>query len=435
MTNKLSWPRCYLIWIVVLGVVGSAISIYSIVHHHAYLTHGVTDAICNINAVWSCDTIAASSYSELFTLPLGVWGLGFFLSLVVIAAILMAKKPLTNQIHSHLASLVVLSYVGLVVSVVLAVISGLILKSYCLSCIGVYAVNFGLAIVSTVYLVKKRIGITLWKKSASGFDTRPWSGCMSAAMIVAITFAGYYYLAKPRPHPSDFADHPKQNEIKRQQNAIENNLGSVVYDIQINRSPYQGAGEDYRIGPDFAPITIVEYIDYECPACARMVSVAKKLVDMYPDSVSVVLKNFPLNSECNSAVSTVMHKYACELAVLSRCAGTIGQFWSFHDYVFAQQPHLKDGKPQQWAKEMGMTAEQIRACLASDDLAAKISSDVREAQSMGVQGTPSLFINGRKYMGLRSLDTMAAVVDTLLISQDSSSSSSQLENQTDGTQP
>lgn len=414
-------PKLYLIWVIVLSGLGVAVSIYSIWHHHQYWLHGATDAACNINAQLSCDRIAGSAYSELAGLPLGVWGLGFFIALGVLAATLLPKRPLTNHSRSHLAALVLLTYLGVAVSIGLAVISSVVIGSYCITCVMVYAVNVALGILSTYYLVTKQVAFTLGlsaKQISSdevGGRPTPWSGCLTAAVVVLVVFAGYYNFAKPKPDPSQFADHPRFSKQKSQRMAMENNLEATVMDIIVHRSPYGKAGEDYRIGPDNAPITIVEFIDFECPACARAAPIAKGLVRLYPAAVTVVVKNFPLNSACNPHVETNMHTYACELAIMARCAGAYGQFWQYHDLAFAKQASLKDGMPQQWAQDIGLTAEQISECLASEDMASKLKADVAEAYELGVSATPTVYINGRKYIGLRSLDTMAAMVDTLLL--------------------
>lgn len=425
-------PKHYLLWVIALSSLGVVVSIYSIWHHHQYWLLGATDAACNINAQLSCDRIAGSAYSELAGLPLGVWGLGFFVAIVVLAATLLPKRPLTNHSGSHLAALVLLTYLGVMVSLGLAVLSTVVIGAYCITCVMVYALNVSLGIVSTYYLVTKQVSCSLaWSKAPqsgsaeSGDSSTPWSGCLTAAVVVLVVFAGYYNFAKPKPEPSQFADHPQFSQQKTQRAAMENNLEAKVMDIKVHRSPYGELGEDYRVGPDNAPITVVEFIDFECPACARAAPLAKGLAKLYPESVTVVVKNFPLSSACNPHVGSNMHPYACELAIMSRCAGAYGLFWSYHDLAFGQQALLKAGRPQQWAKDVGLTEEQISGCLASEDLASKIQADVAEAHALGVNATPTVFINGRKYIGLRSLDTMAAMVDTLLLlSEDTNPASS-----------
>ena len=424
MTQSSPPPKLYLIWMIGLGVMGALVSMYSIGHHHQYLKLGITDAACNINAKWSCDAVAGSAYSEWLGLPLGVWGLGFFLALVVIAATLLPKKPFTNKVGSHVAALVLLSYVGVAVAVVLATLSFAVIKFYCLSCVVVYALNIGLGVVSTYYLVRRRIpcSLRLWPSSVGNGAQQdlntPWSGCLSAGVIVLVVFAGYYYFAKPRPDLSQMVDHPVQPTIKHQRNSLAQNLSSTAFEIKVHRSAYGDVGEDYRLGVDTAPIVVVEFIDFECPACARSAPMGKGLVDLYPESVTVVIKNFPLSSGCNPYVDEDLHPHACELAILARCAGAYGKFWSYHDRVFAKQASLKPDRPQQWSKDVGLTDEQISQCLSSEDIKHKITADIEEAYNLGVRGTPTIFINGRKYTGLRSLDTMAAVVDTLLLLDD-----------------
>ncbi|MCY4380236.1 MAG: hypothetical protein OXC40_01520, partial [Proteobacteria bacterium] len=258
-------PKWYLWSVVALGIIGSLISFYATWHHVQFHKHGKTNAVCNVNDTVNCDTIAASAYSELFNTPLGVWGLGFFLALIALATILLPKSPLTRKVSTHVSALMLLTFVGMMTSLVLGFISTVQIKAFCLTCGAVYVTTFILGGL-TIYLMKKHD----WKlKLFQGVDG-PWYGLVSAAIVLVITLAGYSQISQSKPDPSQFPDHPSQNEKKRQQNAMDSILSSKVFDIPLNLSPYSGLGEDYRKGSDQAPIVIVEFVDFECPACARL---------------------------------------------------------------------------------------------------------------------------------------------------------------------
>lgn len=410
-------PKGHLWSVVALGLSGAITSVYSIWHHVQFKKHGGTDAICNLSSVWSCDNIAASKYSELWQIPLGVWGLGFFLSLVILAVTLLPKKPLTQKVGSHLAALILLSFMGVGTSVVLAGLSYFVIESYCVTCTIVYVINFSLGGVATHGLVKGRWRLTWFssKGQAKAGDTTPWTGLSSAGIVLLAIIAGYSQLMRPSVDPKDFADHPEQNEQRRKQNSLEEILGSKQYEIMIHRSPYSEVGEDYRLGNDQAAITVVEFLDFECPACARVSPVTKALVGKFPQSVSVVVKNYPLDSSCNKYVAKKLHPFACKVALLARCAGAYGKFWQYHDLAFAKQQELKEGVPEKWALSVGLTQNQITQCLASEDLAAKIKDDIEQGKQLKVEGTPSIFIDGRKYHGSRSLEAFIATIETLMM--------------------
>ena len=407
-------PKGHLWSVVVLGLLGAITSIYSIWHHVEFKKHGGTDAICNLSSVWSCDNIAASKYSELWHIPLGVWGLGFFLSLVILAVTLLPKKPLTQKVGSHLASLILLSFVGVGTSLVLAALSFFVIESYCVTCTIVYTINFALGGVAIHGLVKGRWCLTWFssKGSTKASDTTPWTGLSSAGIVLLAIIAGYSQLMRPNVDPKEFADHPEQNEQRRQQNS--QILGSKQYEIVIHRSPYSEVGEDYRLGNDQAAITVVEFLDFECPACARVSPVTKALVGKFPQSVNVVVKNYPLDSSCNKYVAKKLHPFACKVALLARCAGAYGKFWQYHDLAFAQQQELKKGVPEKWALSVGLSDNQIAQCLASEDLAAKIKDDIEQGKKLQVEGTPAIFIGGRKYHGSRTLEAFIATIETLM---------------------
>jgi protein-disulfide isomerase len=186
---------------------------------------------------------------------------------------------------------------------------------------------------------------------------------------------------------------------------------ATAMNIPISTSPYQGAGEDFRKGSDDAKVTIVEFSDFQCPACGSVAPILEQLYKKYFGAVRVVYKNYPLSSVCNDSVKRVMHALACEVAVLARCAGAKGKFWEYHDLAFAGQNKLPHGDkpsplPAQWAKDVGLSSAEISSCKSSDNILKKIKADIAEGNKAGVRGTPSLYINGVRYSGQYSVSAL-----------------------------
>ena len=109
-----------------------------------------------------------------------------------------------------------------------------------------------------------------------------------------------------------------------------------------------------------------------------------------------------------------MHKYSCEVAILARCAGQYGMFWKYHDLVFSRQNEINNKNNRLWAKEIGLTDEQIDSCLDSKDMINKMKSDVELGNKLGVNATPTLFFNGKQFIGRLSLESMSREVDAIL---------------------
>src|SRR5690606_27345113 len=114
-------------------------------------------------------------------------------------------------------------------------------------------------------------------------------------------------------------------------------------------------------------------------------------------------KNFPLNNQCNPAMGGGGgHPNSCNIATMARCAGQYGKFWQYHDLAFAGQRSITSQSHIGWAKEVGLTDDQIQTCLKSKDIREKIADDGRLGNEVDVEGTPTVYINGRKYHGRRS---------------------------------
>lgn len=405
--------RPYLWQVAVLSLLGIAASAYATWHHLEYQgSQGGTGAACNINELWSCDDIAASPYSELWNIPLGVWGLGFFFALFIISLILLPRKPLTRHIHTHLSALALLSLAGVLVSLLLAGLSFFVVQAFCLTCTVVYLLCLALGGCSLYAAVKGKIEVSLF----SG-KTAPWYGLSSSAVLLAIILAGYTQIGGSAvdQDPTEHPDHPVQNELRRQQSMLSQVLGAEVYEIPVHRSPFSGLGEDYRKGSDEASVVLVEFADFQCPACAGFAEAAEELLKTYGKRISVVFKNYPLDSSCNRSTGSI-HPQACELAILARCAGSQGKFWEYHDVVFAEQSRIAEGVPAQLAAQVGLSEEIIKQCQVSPDLRAKVMEDIALGTRLALRSTPSLFINGRAYSGPHDVAALSRVLDALLSS-------------------
>ncbi|MGM0575736.1 MAG: DsbA family protein [Myxococcota bacterium] len=140
-------------------------------------------------------------------------------------------------------------------------------------------------------------------------------------------------------------------------------------------------------GPANAPITIIEFSDFECPFCSRVGDPLKKLQARYPEQVRIVFKHFPLN----------FHDNAQKAAEASMAAHAQDRFWDMHDIMFQNQKSLGVPQLKVYAKQLGLDVEKFEQALDSDEYADEVKADVAEGRRVGVRGTPSVYINGRKY--------------------------------------
>ena len=155
-------------------------------------------------------------------------------------------------------------------------------------------------------------------------------------------------------------------------------------------------------GPADAPVTIVEFSDFECPYCARLAPVLDEVKRRYAGTVRVVYRHYPL---------TGIHPDAWKAAEASLCAHEQGRFWEFHDLLFAEQGALAVADLKAKAARLDLDTEAFALCLDSGRHYKAVLADLRAGDAAGVSGTPAMFINGRLVDGAVPFATLAEVIE------------------------
>jgi len=158
-----------------------------------------------------------------------------------------------------------------------------------------------------------------------------------------------------------------------------------------------------------APVTIIEFSDYECPFCKRVEPTVTEVLKTYgPDKVQFAYRNFPLP----------MHSHARPAAEAAGCANEQGKFWEYHDKLMAATD-LSPDNFKKLAGEVGMDAKKFDECLAAKKFTAAIDKDVEAGEAAGVNGTPAFFINGRMLDGAQPFESFKEVIDEELAAKKS----------------
>jgi protein-disulfide isomerase len=142
-------------------------------------------------------------------------------------------------------------------------------------------------------------------------------------------------------------------------------------------------------GPDNAKITLVEFSDFQCPYCIRAVGQLDAVLKAYPQDVRLIYKQFPLDS----------HSQARVASQASLAAHAQGKFWPLHDRMYSQSRQINRANILVWAKELGLDMPKFTADFNAAATSKAVENDLAEGERIGVQGTPTLFINGKKYQG------------------------------------
>lgn len=169
-----------------------------------------------------------------------------------------------------------------------------------------------------------------------------------------------------------------------------------IYDVDI-------AGAHLK-GPENAPITIVEFSDFQCPFCSRGKATMDQVAQQYGDKVRIAFKHFPLD----------FHRQAKPAAIAALAAGEQGKFWEMHDKLFDNQRALGEEDIKKYAQELGLDMAKFEEAIKRPDLAAKVDADIKQGKELGVTGTPTFFVNGKILKGAKPLQAFEAAINAAL---------------------
>jgi protein-disulfide isomerase len=180
-----------------------------------------------------------------------------------------------------------------------------------------------------------------------------------------------------------------------QEAGVEILLETMRFDVAIaDWNPVRGAGTD-------APITLVEYSDFQCPYCIRVQPTIDEVMRRYPGQIRHVFKHLPLP----------MHREAEFAAEASLCAEDQGRFWDFQKWMFANSRRLNEATVKTRAETLKMDVAAFESCLETNVHADNVRQDMAEANALGINGTPGFLVNGRLLNGARPLDDFVKVID------------------------
>ncbi len=183
--------------------------------------------------------------------------------------------------------------------------------------------------------------------------------------------------------------------------------GPPTLDESVGQQPVRvdvSLDDDPSLGPPSAPITIVEFSDFNCPYCKKwQQDTFYPLLEAYPDQIHFVYRDFPITSQ-ESFIA----------AQAANCAGEQGAYWKFHDALLTGELGLGREAYSQYADLLGIDGQALLTCVDSERYADEVEADARYAAGLGVSGTPTFFINGIPLVGAQPLEQFTQIIDSEL---------------------
>ena len=365
----------------VLAIGGLVVSVDAAYLHYRLLFDPLYTSFCDISATVSCTQVYASRFGTAFGVPVSVFGAIWFTgALLLLVGGEFGARALRDNVPGYLFAL---STIALGVVLYLGYASFFILKTLCPLCLMTYAAVIGLYVISGAAMTFPMT--TLPRRAAS--DIRAWIASPIAIALTVLFFAGagsaIAFFPREGGGTAEAAPAPSQE----QRSELERFLASAP------RVPLV-------IPAEGAKVLIVKFNDFQCPACGHSYLTYKPILAKYeaehPGAVRVVLKDYPLNSQCNLDLTTPMHPAACEAAVAVRLAKAHNREEAMEEWLYTHQPSLTPAAVRQAAREIGQVTDFDTKYASTLEL---VKGDIALGHQLQVRSTPTFFINGVKVEG------------------------------------
>lgn len=394
-----------------------------LLYHYVDLNYGVHrgPSACNIGGMFDCDKVAQSEFSEILGVPVASYGLLYYLLFLFILLFFGRKSALSEAGRRRFGDLLfAYAFLALPSTIWFAGLSLFVVGYICIPCSILYLANLILCVVtwrdpwrsaaswsSFVGGLRDLFGLFLpYFASSHVKSPRVLAVCLWGMMLLAAL--AIYYVPQALV---TYVFMPDPGKLTRY---LEEWLRERRYEIPVNTTGPLFE-RDFSFGSDHAPLTIIEFSDFECPACKQAASSLKSIVQDSKGKIRLVFKNYPLDKACNKR-HLKTHKYSCQAAVMARCAGMQGadNFWKMHDALFdlglfGWNVETLFSLPE----ELGLDVGEFEKCMANPDVLERVRADVALGDRMDLTSTPSLYVKGKK-LWYDHLDTLPGVLESIL---------------------
>ena len=227
------------------------------------------------------------------------------------------------------------------------------------------------------------------------------SGILSVLLVLSVITGGFDIFSKDveTTEPLQVVLKPEPTPVPTQPTPTAPLGPAPRVQVEIGNSPV--------LGSEDAPVTIIEFSDFECPFCTRWYTETKgQLEEQYINTgkVKLVYMHYPLN----------FHPEAVPAALASECAYEQGKFWEYHDLIFENPGSLGTASYKRWAGDLGLDQEQFDECYDSGKYDAEVKADLSEGQNAGIRGTPGFLVNGRLISGAQPFAVFQQAIEAEL---------------------
>jgi uncharacterized membrane protein/protein-disulfide isomerase len=370
-----------------VGLAASAAAAYT---HYHLLHDPMYRSFCDVNATFSCTQVYQSRFSTFQGVPVAILGAVWFVGAALLSVGGLTARPSVRE--SIPGYLFVMSTVGLAVTLYLGYASFVLLKAVCLLCLTTYAAVIGIFLVSGAATT---FPMTTLPRRATR-DARVFISSPLALTLAILFFIGAASTVAFFPRGGSAAASTLSGE--------EPAAAALPQPTQDQRSEFERWFAAQPRVPLIVPaegakVLVVKFNDYQCPACGQSYAQYKPIFAKYaaqnPGAVRLVMKDYPLNKDCNDALAQTIHGAACEAAVAVRLA-TPAKREAMEEWLYAHQPAMTPPSVRQAARDIAQIPDFDAKYATTLSL---VKGDVALGRQLGIKSTPTFFINGVKVEG------------------------------------
>ena len=367
------------------SLIGLGVSAAAAYTHYHLLFDPTYRSFCDVNETISCTQIFMSRFSTFRGIPVALFGATAFVGAALLSIGGLSARPSVRE--NVPGYLFVLSTLSLAVILYLGYASFVLLKAVCLLCLTTYAAVIGLFLVSGA---ATSFPMTTLPRRAVG-DLRVFARSPLAIIVAILFFAGA---------ASTLAWFPREGAPAGDAGAQAAPAPTQEQSSEFQRWYASQPRVPLIIPSDGAKVLVVKFNDFQCPACGQSYLQYKPIFAKYeaehPGQVKLVLKDYPLNRDCNDALTQSIHSAACEAAVAVRLAAGHNKTDAMEEWLYTHQPAMTPPSVRQAARDIGQISDFDAKYQGTLSL---VKGDVALGRQLGIKSTPTFFINGVKVEG------------------------------------
>ena len=377
----------------ILAFIGLALTVkLCFIYYNANYNEYALSSFCSINDFVDCDGASKSTYSQAFGIPLCLWGIFFYLTVLFLTFVDKLKNikflKFLEVFKNTKSYITFLGTTAFVCSMILAVISIYVIKKLCILCFLTYIVDLFIALAACEFSLKNIVSD--FKQTFFDFvdGAKKYKKTFILLLILSVGFLCYSALTLT------FVPNVKKAK-------------SIMKYRNIKYNPYRVSGN--QLGNPHGNVVIELYSDYVCPLCYINNIMIHQAVKEYKN-IKVIHHNYPFDKECNPYLMINVHPNACFMSRIAIASKNQGNYWEMSSLLYEKQPKNLE-KALDLAKQLNFDETKFIADIESKATAQIIADELEKGQALEIDATPTMIINGNKVVGVKPYYELKTILE------------------------